>query len=212
MNFALYINELWLFFKKMNPITEHYIMKIRNLLIIIFSVLMLINSCAPKFMGYDCGSHDNNSTLQIDDAYFSFYLEKVTTTRIIENDTNIIIQYSITHYLTGSGNADNSIKDAISVDIFLIKDSLNKITMDSSKSIVTFYELNNFGQIFNFSESTLLIKGYQTCDCDNELKIPEKSPNLFNAVITGKIKRDDIVKNINFQINFETIKVERYSK
>jgi len=180
-------------------------------LIIIFPVFILISSCTPKFMGYTCGSVDNKSTLQIDDAYYSFYDEKVTETRIIENDTNILIHYSITHYLTGSGNVDNSIKDAISIDIVLIKDSLNKITMDSLKSIVTFYELNNFGQIFNFSASSLLINDYQTCDCDKELKIPEKSPDLFNALIKGKLKHDGIVKNINFLINFETKKVKVYA-
>jgi hypothetical protein len=187
-------------------------MKRMNLLIIVVLVFMIINSCKPEFAGYECSSKDNKSTLQINDTYYSFSEEKVTTTGVIENDTNILIKYSITHYpvQTGSGNADNTIKDAISVDIVLIKENSNKITMDSNRSSVTFYELNNLGQLYLFSESNLLIKDYQTCDCGNELRIPEKSPNLFNAVLTGKIKHDVIIKNVNFQINFETKKVEVY--
>jgi hypothetical protein len=193
---------------------KNYFMKRRNLVIVIFPVFWVITSCKPEFVGYDCSSNDNKSTLLIDDAYYSFFEEKVRVTRIIENDMNILINYSITHYPVpaGSGNADNSIKDAIAVNIVLIKDNVNKITIDNDRSNVTFYELNNPGQIFGFSESNLFIEHYQTCDCGNELKIPEKSPNLFNAVISGKIQHDAIVKNLHFQIKFETKKMEVYER
>ena len=168
-------------------------------------LITIIQSCYRcEFSHYDCDYNDN-SVVSINNDIYSFKYEDIRNTIIYENDSSIILNYSISRKgnITGS---NNNIGFG-----FIIKIELKKLSDDSivfNSGTVEFIKDNVWGDFYNFNSQNLNLIDYNSCKCQKEVGNQILTPEKLILNIKGVITNDTNQKDIDLYINYETNKVE----
>jgi hypothetical protein len=179
-------------------------MKLNILWIVLCSAIISCGECT--FISYDCKQYDLGSTVQIDDAFYSFKTEQSKQTEVFEEDSAISIMYEISHY-ERPGYVESKLKDRTVFYIILKKTKDGQFETDTAKSVIGFYEGSDL-ETFRFINSEILEAVYEPCGCCQELNTGTKTPGKFGSRIKGQIKSDSEIRTIDFIIDTETRKIE----
>ncbi len=172
--------------------------------IILLIILSSCGDCEPD--GYGCDKSDN-SIIKIENEIYNFIDEDIRTTNIYENDTIINVNYSISRKgnLTGS---NNNIGFG-----FNIKFDIKKINDDFifNEGSVEFIKDNVWGDFYHFDSQSLDMIEYKSSECDKESGNSQLRPEKFVLDFHGIISNETDQKEIKFEINYNTEKVETCS-
>jgi hypothetical protein len=172
-------------------------------ILIIFAIFLEgCNHC--EFIGYDCASFDNSS-IRIDSNSYSFQKEKIVTTNITENDSLIFIRYSISQNGNISGSNIN-IGYGFGIDLEIRKLTDSQFILKSGT--VEFIRNNVWGDIYSFDSQNLKLIDYASCKCQKEIGDSIFTPEILLLNIQGVISNGTDKKNIEFDIQYQTKKVE----
>jgi hypothetical protein len=181
-------------------------MIVKSLKLVVFLCLLtIIQSCYRcEFSHYACNYYDNSFVI-IDNETYSFRAEDIRTTDIYENDSVIVLNYSISRKGNITGSNVN-IGFGFIINIKLKKLSDGSFTFDSG--LVEFIKDNVWGDFYNFKSQNLNLIEYSSCRCQKEIGntifTPEKLIINIKGVITNNISQ----KDVDFDIKYETKKVE----
>jgi hypothetical protein len=166
---------------------------------------MITQSCYRcTFEGYGCNYYDD-STIRLDSESYSFRDENIRVTDIYENDSLVLIHYSFSR----KGNITGS-----NVNIgfgFIIKLELKKLSDDNfifNSGSVEFIKDNVWGDFYYFDSHNIDLIEYKSCECQIEVGNPRLTPEKLILNFQGVISNETEQKAIEFDIQYETRKIE----
>lgn len=172
-------------------------------LIFLLMLIISLQACDCEFARYNCRGMDDSS-VKIDEVSYRFLEEKNGYGEVTENDSLIFIDYSISRL----GNTGSNITVGYG---FVIKLTMRKVS-DSQFALksgsVEFTNNDIRGDIYGFESHNLNLIEYAACKCQKEIGSPIFSPEKLKLKMDGVISNGTDGKNFEFDLQFETKKVE----
>ncbi len=171
----------------------------------LFILTISIQACYHcEFVGYDYNPIDD-SYVKLDNDSYSFKEEDISTTDITEKDSLIYIDYSISRKGSITGSNIN-IGYGFIIKLEIKKLSNNQFILESGS--IEFIKDNVWGDFYYFESHDLNMIEYAKSDRQKEVGISVFTPEKLKLDIKGVISNGTVRKTFDFDIRFETKKVE----